>query len=397
MEMLRFVEGSDYHSRHLGSIFTPQLIVSEVPTHLFSLTLGDEAQSLNLQITLDNLASLCYGNADRSLLPPREDSLPALGAILKHMGLQHKMTHSQASKKWENMKKRYKDLKSPPVGVKVFPETWPHFTLMDNALQGRLEGSAPILKALVTDKDNDDFLPVCKSKKRKVSMDTASSTASVAGGPEIEVSLNGGEDGEQGCMDIDRIMLEVDNERNVMDNERQAMAKEKQLMDRERQVLQRERAVLDREVAALDRDRASLERERAMIEREKVVMEREKAMVEKDKDAVCRERQALEREKARLERLYGSKERTEEAHQARQGHPTLAIQSSLTLLHRQYPPEGFLVWSEAAPPLVRDKIRDQSYLRNLGVSRTRDTRGPRASRDLYFSRDIYVSRDSNVP
>lgn len=48
-----------------------------------------------------------------------------------------------------------------------------------------------------------------------------------------------------------------------------------------------------------------------------------------------------------------------QAHQARQVHPTLAIQSSLTLLHRQYPPEGFLVWSEAAPPLVRDKIRCQ--------------------------------------
>lgn len=32
-----------------------------------------------------------------------------------------------------------------------------------------------------------------------------------------------------------------------------------------------------------------------------------------------------------------------QAHQARQVHQALAIQSSLTLLHRQYPPEGFLV------------------------------------------------------
>ncbi|KAJ0057004.1 hypothetical protein NL108_000831, partial [Boleophthalmus pectinirostris] len=29
-------------------------------------------------------------------------------AILRHMGLQDKMTHYQAAKKWENMKKKYK-------------------------------------------------------------------------------------------------------------------------------------------------------------------------------------------------------------------------------------------------------------------------------------------------
>ncbi|XP_071358761.1 caldesmon [Trachinotus anak] len=248
----------------------------------------------------------------------RNTSMWAWRAILKHMGLQHKMTHSQASKKWENMKKRYKELKNPPEGVKVFPETWPHFTLMDDAIEGRLEGSATILKALPCDKDNADFLPISKPKRRKVSMMISSPTALVeGGGPEIEVSLNGDEDGEEemgqeGCQDLDRIMLEVDNERNVVDRERQVMEKEKLVMERERQVLRRERAVLDREVAALDRDRASLERERAMIEREKAVMERERAVVEKDRDAVCRDRLALERERARLERLYASKEKTEE-------------------------------------------------------------------------------------
>lgn len=46
-----------------------------------------------------------------------------------------------------------------------------------------------------------------------------------------------------------------------------------------------------------------------------------------------------------------------QAHQACRARQALAAQSSLTHLHRQYPPEGFLVWSEAAPPLVRDKIR----------------------------------------
>lgn len=181
-------------------------------------------------------------------------------------------------------------------------------------MEGRLEGNAPILKPLPNDKDNGDFLPISKPKKRKVSTVINSSTALIAGGPEIEVSLNGDEDGEEeavheGRQDIDRIMQEVEHERNTMDSEKQVMEREKQVMERERLVLQRERAVLDRENAALDRDRASLERERATIEREKAVMERERVALEKDRDAVRRERLALEREKARLER---PKEKTEE-------------------------------------------------------------------------------------
>ncbi|XP_045927976.1 uncharacterized protein si:dkeyp-38g8.5 isoform X2 [Micropterus dolomieu] len=244
----------------------------------------------------------------------RNTSMWSWRAILKHMGLQHKMTHSQASKKWENMKKKYKELKNSADGVKVFPEVWPYFSLMDDAMQGRLEGNAPILKAFASDKD---FLPVSKPKKRKVSMVINSPTALSADGPEIEVSLNGDEDGEEdtvheGRQEIDRIMQEVEHERNTMDSERQVMEREKQVMEREQLVLQRERAVLDREIAALDRDRASLERERATIEREKAVMERERAMVEKDRDAVNRDRLALEREKARLERLSAPKGRTEE-------------------------------------------------------------------------------------
>ncbi|XP_036978210.1 uncharacterized protein si:dkeyp-38g8.5 isoform X2 [Acanthopagrus latus] len=233
------------------------------------------------------------------------------------MGLQHMMTHRQASKKWENLKKRYKGLVNPPDGVKVFPEAWPYFRLMDDAMQGRLEGSAPILKAHPS--DNGDYLP-SKPKKRKVSMVMNTNADLLVGVPEIEVSLNGDEELEEeqvvvtaaaavaaqrdGSQEIDRMLREVDQERDMMDSERQ-------VMERERLVLNRERAVLDREIAALDRDRASLERERAMIEREKAVLEREKALVAKDRNAVSRERLNLERDKTRLERLSVPKERTE--------------------------------------------------------------------------------------
>lgn len=101
----------------------------------------------------------------------------------------------------------------------------------------------------------------------------SSPTALVAGGPEMELSLNGDEDREEeavqeGHQEIDCTMQEEENERNMIhDSERQVMEREKRVMERERLVLQRERAALDREIAALDRDRASLERERGAMDR----------------------------------------------------------------------------------------------------------------------------------
>jgi len=203
-------------------------------------------------------------------------------------------------------------LKNPSDGMKVFPDAWPYFNLMDDAMEGRLEGNAPILKAFPT---NGDFLPISKHKKRKVSMATHSPPLLLAGGPEIEVLLNGDEDeevAEEANREIDRAMQEMEHGRDMLDGEKQVMEREKQVVERERQVLQRERASLDRDVAALDRDRASLERERATMEREKTVMERERALVEKDRDVVSRDRLALEREKAQPDRLATTSERTEE-------------------------------------------------------------------------------------
>uniref|UniRef100_A0A3Q0R191 Si:dkeyp-38g8.5 n=1 Tax=Amphilophus citrinellus TaxID=61819 RepID=A0A3Q0R191_AMPCI len=233
--------------------------------------------------------------------------------ILKHMGLHRKMTHTQASKKWENMKKRYKqELKNPPDGVEVFPDAWPYFSLMDDAMAGRLVASAPILKAFPYSKDNGDFL--IKPKKKKIPAMVRSST--VAAMPEIDISLNGNEDGEgleaqEGSQDIDCILQEVEDEGRPMHNEQQVAEREKEVMERERLVLQRERAVLDREIAVLDRDRAVLEREKAALEREKAVMERERAMVERARDAVSRDRLALEQKRAKLGRLCETEEGSE--------------------------------------------------------------------------------------
>lgn len=206
------------------------------------------------------------------------------------------------------------ELKHPPEGVEVFPDVWPYFYLMDDAMAGRLEGSAPILKAFPHNKDNGEFL--IKPKKKKLAAMVKSSI--VAAPTEIEFSLNGIEDGEvvvaaqEGPQDIECILQEVEDERRTTCSDQQVEEREKEVMERERLVLQRERAVLDREIAVLDRDRAVLERERAALDREKAVMERERAMVERDRDALRRDRLALEREKARLMSLSEEKEGSEE-------------------------------------------------------------------------------------
>ncbi|XP_072233850.1 uncharacterized protein [Leuresthes tenuis] len=245
----------------------------------------------------------------------RNTSMWAWRAILKHMGLQHKMTHCQASKKWENMKKRYKELKNPPDGMKVFPDLWPYFSLMDDAMEGRLQGKAPILKALPNNSSNGDFLPISKPKKRKIStMEISSALDLIAVGPEIEFTLNGVNDGEEVAW-LDRseeITQEVEG-KNIGKDSEQSTERERLLMQRERAVLDREITALERDRALLERERATMERERAVMERERAVMEREKLMMEKDRDTVRTERRALEEEKAKLERQFALKEGTEEA------------------------------------------------------------------------------------
>lgn len=205
------------------------------------------------------------------------------------------------------------ELKNPPDEQKVLSEMWPYFGLMNDAMEGRLQGDAPILKAMSSNKDMGESLPSSKPTRGKASTGINSSMDLLMVESVNEVSVSGDENGEnEGHWELDDIMDESGQERDTIDEQRHVVDKEKQVMERERLVMQRERAVLDREMAALDRDRASLERERAILEREKVVLEKERMMVEKERDAVCRDRLAVEREKARLQRLCASTERLKE-------------------------------------------------------------------------------------
>ncbi|CAI5661237.1 unnamed protein product [Oreochromis niloticus] len=69
--------------------------------------------------------------------------------ILEKMGLQEKVTPLQARKKWDNLKKKYKDCKYPGSGEGVSGKptaaTWPWFALMDEVIGQRPSIRLPVL------------------------------------------------------------------------------------------------------------------------------------------------------------------------------------------------------------------------------------------------------------
>ncbi|KAF3857867.1 hypothetical protein F7725_011068 [Dissostichus mawsoni] len=69
--------------------------------------------------------------------------------ILEEMGLQGKVTPLQAKKKWDNLKKKYKDCKYPGSGEGVSGKptapSWPWFVQMDEVLGQRPSIRPPVL------------------------------------------------------------------------------------------------------------------------------------------------------------------------------------------------------------------------------------------------------------
>ncbi|XP_039888508.1 uncharacterized protein LOC120734023 [Simochromis diagramma] len=81
----------------------------------------------------------------------------ALGwrAVLEKMGLLGKITPLQAKKKWDNLKKKYKDCKYPGSGEggieKPTAATWPWFALMDEVLGQRPSTRPQVLITSIQD------------------------------------------------------------------------------------------------------------------------------------------------------------------------------------------------------------------------------------------------------
>ncbi|XP_048870694.1 protein Daple [Brienomyrus brachyistius] len=220
-------------------------------------------------------------------------------AILKELGLQGKMRADQAAKKWENLKKKYKDLKYPPVGhgtqtAEVTSSPWQWFHLMNEAMEGRLAGSAPVLAAISCSTDDEDMfaMPIRKIRKVEEKSEILDFLADAA----HEAIVTDEKDG----LVMENGLIEMDSEKLALERERVGI--ERAGLEAERAGLERERVGLDREQAILDRERAALEREKAALERESAVIERQRAQLEKARSALDRDRAALERDRGALER-----------------------------------------------------------------------------------------------
>ncbi|TST22563.1 hypothetical protein Baya_12694 [Bagarius yarrelli] len=222
----------------------------------------------------------------------RNTSVIAWRAILKEMGIHRKMSTSQARKKWENLKKKYKEMKNPPPGITVNPTNWQWFSLMDDAMEGRLNNCEAIVSTMSLGEDSD-YRP---DRPRRRGRDSFRS--------EIELLVDGDDTGLSGDMgrELGSDRDDAEQERALLDSDRSALESERLVLEREKMVLDRERAGLERELAALERDRASLEREKAAVERDRASVEHERAQMEKKRAEMDRERARLERDRAALER-----------------------------------------------------------------------------------------------
>ncbi|KAE8281734.1 hypothetical protein D5F01_LYC07367 [Larimichthys crocea] len=89
---------------------------------------------------------------DRLFSGKRFASAAGWEAILKEMGLTGVVTPARAGKKWENLKKTYKELRKPPTGSgtesgESTARDWKWFSLMDEAIGGRPSIRPPCLIA----------------------------------------------------------------------------------------------------------------------------------------------------------------------------------------------------------------------------------------------------------
>ncbi|XP_061896635.1 uncharacterized protein LOC133645778 [Entelurus aequoreus] len=255
-------------------------------------------------------------------------------AIRREMGLQAMLSASQLKKKWGNMKEKYRAIKNSPGGLQNRTKSWRWFHLMDEALSGRLAGSAKVVEPSVLD-DDEDAVP------------HFSFASMLARTPELNVTETGRVEGVPVPRDVFSLGTEVcgDNifskteshedagpdlhSRNGVlypsllskgivaqsdnmaamsahscpnDEERRALERRSKDIERDRANVERDRANVERERLALERDRAQLERDRISIQRDRAAIERDKVCLDRDRAFLDRDAAFLERDRALLER-----------------------------------------------------------------------------------------------
>lgn len=188
------------------------------------------------------------------------------------------------------------DLKYPPVGMESMADnaaSWPWFHLMNEAMEGRLAASAPVLTPITQEDDqHPDPVPSRHSRARQAAQDRVAllnnTTSSDYGHSDAYAVTDGGavDECQRATAECDRALQEErllgrggSTTNRGLEREWEMVEMERAAVERDRAAVQAERVWLERERAALERDRAMIEQERATLGREREVLESERAML----------------------------------------------------------------------------------------------------------------------
>ncbi|KAL6106148.1 uncharacterized protein ACO6RY_10086 [Pungitius sinensis] len=301
----------------------------------------------------------------------KHSALRGWRAIRKEMGIQRVMTPQQLKKKWVNLKHKYRLLKNPPVGMQMSTSSWRWFQLMDEAMTGRLAGTAAVLRPSPSSDDEEDVLvapppPMLLLPKTEASFSGLPAVesgigkdvgtlrgvlqigGSVAGesrtGSPAEAVAGGRDADHLRSIDCEPAVIEGPPAGNKsqtailfgtlvpeqtassfgrgtgrdggatcrleeLHTEWRALEREQAEFDRELIALERDKEALNRDTAALERDRAAVERDRGAVERDRVVLEQDRVVLDRDRAFLDRDRAFLDRDRVFLERSREDLER----------------------------------------------------------------------------------------
>ncbi|XP_054633581.1 uncharacterized protein LOC129181875 isoform X3 [Dunckerocampus dactyliophorus] len=262
-------------------------------------------------------------------------------AIRREMGLQGMLSARQLKKKWDNMKEKYRALKNSPEGLQNRTNSWRWLHLMDEAMSGRLAGTANVVEPSVLDDDEDavphfsfahmvthppelevkemgtvEGVPVLQDVfsvgVTEVCGDNVVSKTESPGAASTELlSQNGvlyatllsegimaqsdnnnnesmGPLSSPSCtddrlldgrQDLERLLIDVERDRADVERGRVALERDRAALERDLVSIQRDRAAIERDRVCLDQDRAFLDRDRAFLERDRALLEQARALL----------------------------------------------------------------------------------------------------------------------
>ncbi|XP_061898626.1 uncharacterized protein LOC133646830 isoform X1 [Entelurus aequoreus] len=211
--------------------------------------------------------------ANEALFTGRRNAAKAAWkAIIQQLGLQGKVSTYQMSKKWDNLKRRFKDLKYPPAGMESVSDgaaSWPWFHLMSEAMEGRLVSSAHLIAPATRGDGQHHPDPAPRHRTRSAPPPTDYTQESYGDASGVQDRLGGL---EREWETLQRERVAVERQREMLEGERAAVERERAAVQAERQWLEQERVAVERDRAMLEQERAGLSRERAMLDQRTLML-----------------------------------------------------------------------------------------------------------------------------